>query len=257
MSGQERRKVMKIVDYWKETDKKIKIIAICGFAGICLLGIFIFYASHRLNDVVVEGNSYYTDDEIKDMILNDAFSSNTLLIGLIDLDEKAENIPFIQSVSVKRLSRNKIAIQVSEKKLIGYVQYLDGYMYFDESGIVQESTTELLENIPYVEGLFFDSVVLGEKLPVSSKSVFNTILTVTLMCQKNEIVPDRIVFDEEYQITLFYGDIEVNIGEDDYLEEKITRLAGILPKLEGKQGLLHLENVNSESIDITFEQKTG
>ena len=37
----------------------------------------------------------------------------------------------------------------------------------------------------------------------------------------------------------------------------MTRVSAILPKLSGKKGILHLENVNDKSKTITFEQDLG
>ena len=47
------------------------------------------------------------------------------------------------------------------------------------------------------------------------------------------------------------------LGKDEYLEDKMTRVSAILPKLSGKKGILHLENVNENSKTITFEQDLG
>ena len=135
-------------------------------------------------------------------------------------------------------------IHVREKELIGYVKFLDGNLYFDRNGIVQVSTTEELENIPNVEGLKLDKVGVGEKIPGLDKSSLSLILSVTKMLEKGDEKPDRLVLDEKGQLVLYYGKVEARMGSDKNMDEKMSRLLGIIPQLGGMEGVLHLENVD-------------
>ena len=73
--------------------------------------------------------------------------------------------------------------------------------------------------------------------------------------QKNEMIPDHIQFDSSYSISLIYGDITVQLGKDEDLEEKMNRVIAILPKLTGKKGILHMESVSTDT--NTFEEREG
>ena len=75
-----------------------------------------------------------------------------------------------------------------------------------------------------------------------------------LFC-KNDKVPDHIEFEDDGQISLVYGDITVKLGKDEYLEDKMTRVLAILPMISEKKGILHAENVNDNSKNITLEQE--
>ena len=57
-----------------------------------------------------------------------------------------------------------------------------------------------------------------------------------------------------YNLTLYYGDIRVTLGPDTLLEEKITRVAAILPKISGKSGVLHLEDYSKDTVNIIFTE---
>ena len=72
-----------------------------------------------------------------------------------------------------------IKIEVYEKALAGYVEYLDRFMYFDRDGIVVESSTERTNGIPLVAGLSFDHVVLYQPLPVEDMGIFQDILNIS------------------------------------------------------------------------------
>ena len=111
--------------------------------------------------------------------------------------------------------------------------------------------------MPFFDGIEVSHVIEGEKLPIKGSSVLTTAVALSTIFQKNDAIPDHIEFDTSYQITLTYGDIRVMLGKDEYLEDKMTRVSAILPKLSGKKGILHLENVNDNSKTITFEQDLG
>ena len=44
------------------------------------------------------------------------------------------------------------------------------------------------------------------------------------------------------------------LGEDADMDQIIMRLTGVLPHLEGKSGVLHMENFSEANKDITFEE---
>lgn len=60
------------------------------------------------------------------------------------------------------------------------------------------------------------------------------------------------------EIILVYnnGNIHCNLGRDTLLEEKITRVAAILPKLSDFTGILHLEDYETDITNIIFSKET-
>ena len=68
-------------------------------------------------------------------------------------------------------------------------------MYFDKDGIVVESSTEEYENVPEIDGLKFDSIVLNAKLDTGNPEVYNTILELTHSFDKYDIQVDKVYFD--------------------------------------------------------------
>ena len=111
-----------------------------------------------------------------------------------------------------------------------------------------------MKEAPLVTGLSFDSAQLHEILPVADKSVFYTILGISRMINKYDITPDAVNFDENMQITLTYKELTVDLGADQQIEEKLARVAAILPSLEGKSGILHMEDYDGSSQNIVFSQ---
>ena len=124
-----------------------------------------------------------------------------------------------------------------------------------------ESATEFhaaVTDVPRVVGIPMKNVKLGKKISVPDKSVFNTILGITRMVEKYQILPEIVSFDEKLNITLVYfdGAVHCQLGKDSLLEEKITRVAAILPKLESETGILHLEDYTVETTNIIFSKES-
>ncbi|MDD5805392.1 cell division protein FtsQ/DivIB [Blautia sp. HCP3S3_H10_1] len=232
--------------------------AIWGALGAVLLaGLVFFFSYFHVTNVEVMGTTRYSDEEIKTMALQGAFTDNSVLAVLLHSRVDVQDVPFVEGFNITSLSHNSICVSVREKKAVGCIPYLDSYVYFDRNGTFIESSKNRDELVPFFDGIEVSHVIKGEKLPIKGSSVLTTAVALSTIFQKNNAIPDHIEFDANYQITLTYGDVKVMLGKDEYLEDKMTRVSAILPKLSGKKGILHLENVNDNSKTITFEQDLG
>ena len=236
--------------------RKLYRIIIEAAAGILLIFVLVFFLGFRVTGVQVEGNSFYTDDQIKNMILDVPMAKNSILAGFIDTEKSTKDEAMIDSITVSRVNRNTLLLQVKEKQMIGYIEFQGQCVNFDRQGIVQIITEEPLENVPKIEGIDVKEAVQGERLSGINTTKLNTILSVGKMLEKMEEKPDRLVFNDLNQLVLYYGTIEVRLGDDENMDEKINRLVGILPELEGMSGILHLENTTEDSESVVFDDAT-
>ena len=236
--------------------RKLYRIIIEAVAGILLIFVLVFFLGFRVTGVQVEGNSFYTDDQIKNMVLNAPIAKNSILAGFIDTEKSTKDEAMIDSITVSRVDRNTLLLQVKEKQMIGYIEFQGQCVNFDRQGIVQIITEEPLENVPKIEGIDVKEAVQGERLSGINTSKLNTILSVGKMLEKMEDKPDRLAFNDLNQLVMYYGTIEVRLGDDENMDEKINRLVGILPELEGMSGILHLENTTEDSESVVFDDVT-
>lgn len=232
--------------------KTKKIIAGVIAAGV-LVAAIAFFSYYKVNSVEVRGTSHYTDEEVKKMVLKGPMASNSVLAPLFCSTTKTEDIAYVDGFKVTQLNRNTICISVKEKKTVGCIRYLDSYVYFDRNGIFVEGSRTRDETVPYFDGIQVDKIVMDEKLDIKGDTVLNTAVALSTIFQKNDMIPDHIQFDSSYSISLIYGDITVQLGKDEDLEEKMNRVIAILPKIQGKKGILHMESVSTDS--NTFEEE--
>ena len=205
--------------------KKLYRILIEGIVCAVLIFILVFFVGFRVTKVEVKGNEFYSDKEIKRMVLDAPIAKNTILAMMIKTGEKTKDAQLIEKVTLKRKGMNTLVVQVKEKKLIGYFDYEGKYANFDRQGIVQIFTEAPIENVPYIEGLGVKEAKQGEKLQGINTKKLNSILSVGKMLEKTEQKPDRLVFNDMKQLVLYYGDIEVRLGNDENMDEKMNRLS--------------------------------
>lgn len=240
-------------DYERFTFKQRIIMsaaALLILAGAALAFVLIHF---RVTRVEVIGNHHYTEDEIRAMVLKDNFSDNSLLLNLKYRNRSIDNIPFIESMDVEVLGADSIRIMVYEKTLAGCVTYLGNYMYFDREGIVVESAPEATDGVPEITGLHFGFVQLYQKLPVENEEIFTEILNLTQLLEKYEIAADKIYFDRNMYVTLYFGQARVRLGDGTRIDEKIMQLSAIVPSIEGKKGVLDMSELNENTKTLTFE----
>lgn len=239
----------------KRISKKTWKYAGAVFGSLLTAGLIFFFAYFKVDEVEVMGSSHYSEKEVRKMVLRGPLASNSVLAPLLYTKRETEDIPFVKGYVVSQVNRNTICISVKEEKPVGCIPYLDSYIYFDRNGIFIESSKKRDETIPYFDGISVKHVIKDEELPIKGKTVLNTAVALATIFQKNETIPDHIEFDENYQISLLYGDITVMLGKDEFLEDKMTRAVAILPLIAGKKGILHLESVTDTVKTITFEEE--
>lgn len=235
----------------KKTGKKF-ILAAAVLAVLALL-LLILLGMCRIREVTVTGNDYYTKEEIADLIIQGAHQRNTIYLYLRYKYGKHQTIPFIDDFEVSIQSYDSITIRVYEKNIVGYVRYLGKNVYFDKDGIVVESSGEEMEGVPLISGLHFDRFAMYESLNVENTKVFDTILEITQLLEKYDLILDEIRFGSTGELNLQLGEVRVMLGGGEHLEEKIARLKQLEPDLLDKSGTLHMENYTDESMHISLE----
>lgn len=230
----------------------IIILAVLFIMAVCI-GIL---AMQRIDNksIIVEGNEKYTNDEMINFIFKSDWDKNPFVLYYKTKYGKQETIPFVDEYEVEIVSLNSVKITVYEKKIIGYVSYMGTNMYFDKDGTVVESSGEVLEGIPLVTGLQFDTIVLYEELPVGDDEIFSLILDTTQTLQKYGIGVDKLYISGGKEVTLYIGEIEVLLGKNEDLNDKIRSLNDMLPNLTGLSGTLDLRVYDENNTGYTFKK---
>ena len=234
---------------------KKKIVIILIFVAI-LGGIFAFCATRQLNlqfdadgnmtakegfRVSFVGSEKYSDKELANYLFTDKKSSNPFVFLFASKFGDGVEIPFIEAYDVELKGLNEYEVTFYEKSLVGYIEYMGSYKYFDKDGIVVESSTRLIEGVPYVTGIEVDYIVLHSRLPVDDERVFDLLLDLTQLLAKYEISVEKINISRDLEMKLYLGDVRVELGTKEDLSDKIMDLRDIIPKLDGVSGVLDMK----------------
>ena len=236
--------------------RKIGLYILLILILLIAAGVFIVMNVFTVENVVVEGNELYSSTQIENMVLNDEYSWNSLYVDLkyrfVDIGE----VPFVDTMEVSLDNPHTVHIKVYEKGMLGYlyINSIGQNAYFDKDGFVVETSTEVIDGVPKITGISCEEVVLYEKLQLENSDILRDLLNLTQTLKKYNLLPDEIQYDSNMEPVLYYGTIQVKIGAEDNLSQKVVRLAIILPQLDGLSGTLHLETWTPETTDIIWDR---
>lgn len=172
MKRKEKKRKKKRISLW------VKLLIIILLAGALYL-----FASSAFFDVAkfeVEGNNYYTEDEI--IIMGDCKTGENIFwgSGCSDIKNRLELDPYMEKVKVKRVLPDKIKIQLTERKQIGAIVYDDSYVVIDKNGIVLRKT-DVEPQLTLVRGLTINKLEPGQPIGVEEsvqlRQIMETIVT--------------------------------------------------------------------------------
>lgn len=236
--------------------RKIGLYILLILILLIAAGVFIVMNVFTVENAVVEGNELYSSTQIENMVLNDEYSWNSLYVDLkyrfVDIGE----VPFVDTMEVSLDNPHTVHIKVYEKGMLGYlyINSIGQNAYFDKDGFVVETSTEVIDGVPKITGISCEEVVLYEKLQLENSDILRDLLNLTQTLKKYNLLPDEIQYDSNMEPVLYYGTIQVKIGSEDNLSQKVVRLSIILPQLDGLSGTLHLETWTPETTDIIWDR---
>ena len=236
--------------------RKIGLYILLILILLIAAGVFTVMNVFTVENVVVEGNELYSSTQIENMVLNDEYSWNSLYVDLkyrfVDIGE----VPFVDTMEVSLDNPHTVHIKVYEKGMLGYlyINSIGQNAYFDKDGFVVETSTEVIDGVPKITGISCEEVVLYEKLQLENSDILRDLLNLTQTLKKYNLLPDEIQYDSNMEPVLYHGTIQVKIGSEDNLSQKVVRLSIILPQLDGLSGTLHLETWTPETTDIIWDR---
>lgn len=228
-----------------------------GIITAVILLIIVVVMSVRITTVTVTGNSRYTDQQMIDRVFAKGMDWNIAWCYLKEKTVEHVQIPFVEDYKIVFQGLTSVEIIVYEKSVAGYVSYMGSYLYFDKDGIIVESSSEKLEDVPWITGLSFGHIVLHEPLPLEDAGIFEQIMNLTQILEVHNIKVDRIHYTSDGQARLMIDEVEVILGTNQDMNGKIAELSDMLPKLEGLSGTLYLDTYdeNNRNMTYTFKKK--
>lgn len=246
-----------------------KKVIICLILMSIIGGFVFFCATRRINlsfdeggrldgdsgiTVKFSGSEKYTDEELSEYLFPTKKSANPFVFWFTSRFKDHVEIPFIEEYDVELDGLSHFNVTFYEKSLVGYIEYMGSYKYFDKDGIVVESSSRLIEGVPFVTGIDVEYIVLHSKLPVEDDKVFDLLLDITQLLNKYEIDVEKIFISKDLEIRLYLEKIRVELGDKKDLSEKIMDLKDILPNLSDVSGVLDMKILDVNGNGYTLKK---
>ena len=218
-----------------------RLLAVLLIIGIPAL---LFVSTFHIKKVDVVGSERYKAEQITEQIIQTKPDSNALFLYLKYRYFSNVNIPFVEKVDVEMVNNHSITINVYEKMVAGCVEFMGEYLYIDKDGIVVESSSIRLEDIPLIRGLQYDKIILNEKLELEEQKneLFDVIINLTQLIEKYDLGVDTISFSNKYEVTVDCAGIKVLLGKKDTYDEVLSELKNILKEAEGMELTIDMRN---------------
>ena len=225
--------------------------------GIIIIAVLVwfFVSAYRLENIEIKGLTRYTKEEFLDLISGKTARKNTLLFRFEQNRNGQKRIPYIEKYEVKAVGKKEISIRVYEKILVGCVNVMGQYMYFDKDGYVTETASELLPGIPLVKGLEFDRIVLYEPLKIQKSELYDVILNITKLVNEYGIPAISITFDKKGEVQLETEHLSVALGKRAAYDLQIQMLSDMIPSLGERNLYIDLSGYNGGEQDIIAKPK--
>jgi len=204
--------------------------------------VIIFISTFHIRKLEVAGEKRYTKEQIIAQVVETKLDSNALYLYLKYHFFAEVNMPFVEKIDVDMVDNHSVTIYIYEKMVAGCVEFMGEYLYFDKDGIVVESSSTKLEDIPIIKGLKFDKIILNEKLKVQKDELFDVIINMTQLIEKYDLAVDTVSFNNEYEVTLECRQIKVMLGKRDTYDEALSELKNILKEAEGMNITINMRN---------------
>lgn len=236
----------------RKNKKKLRLYALSViFLAIAIIALVVMLL-FRIQKIEIDGNQYCTDKEIREMVQDDKYSTNSLYVIGKYLTGHGKTYPCFERVKVSMGAPWILKVSVQEKPIIGYTEGKEDYLYFDQDGMIVKKDNQIMEGIPFVEGLDTDHEELYQPLKKEKSDIFEEILETSQELKKYDMNIKKIVCKND-RIYVYINKVCVSLGNQ-VSAEKIAQISPIMEKLGNKKGTLHLENYSEERKTITFNK---
>ena len=237
---------------YKKPRKRSVSVAILTFAVVVIAMVFLMSIFLRINDIRVEGNEHYTDEEIVKAIDIEQGDNLFFFDRFAAISRVFAKLPYVEEVSVTRQLPDRVVIRVEECKALAYIAVGDENWTIDHNcKVLGKATKDELGSLIRIEGIDPGTLLIGERLTTSDgddeavafvSSVLHQIQGRGMTAQVKSMD-----FADLIGAKLQYGNrFTVMIGGKSGIDHKFAMLESVLAQLkEGDIGIINVSDGTS------------
>lgn len=217
--------------------KKYKLLKVAGAAALFFAFLYLLGCTplFQVNGFDVEGNFSLTDEKVIALSGIEP-GDNIFYADLGGARRSLRQNPFVEDVTVRRRLPDRIAVELTERRSVGYIVTTDGYIQVGEDGrllAIQQSLSNY--SLPVISGLELSELpaiggfIQNEKLKQA--------LEVLQHCDQTLLnnIAELNVGQEYYILAYTNQKVEVRLGGLDNIEQRLQDLNQILTTVVGTQ----------------------
>ncbi len=226
------------------------MLVICAAAAVLIIT-----SLSNVKTIRIEGNRLTEAEPILEWYFPD--EKSRILSRLIIRNYLGRtNPPAFTSSKVTVTGLTECVLTVGEKDPLFTISVSDedGVLILTEDGAELVKTMETPAHIPHISGIHAMKDMPLLQPETDQPATFEALVRVLRILREYEVESDEI-FIKNGQFYLRFGLVNVNLGKDVYLKEKVIVLKSQVPQFEGLRGTLHLENYDGSEAEerFTFE----
>ena len=217
---------------------------------LILIGVVVFLRSSvfTITEIKVEGNVNVTEGKIIE--LAEISPEETLFkMNKKEICQRLTAYPFIAQAELKRELPDTLVISVTEREPLGFIVTANGYVQFDQEGMVLAVTGSMGKyNLPIITGI--NIAEIPSPGSVLNDASFTNALSIIKTCDKQLVnnIAEINSGQNSYVSAYTYQGIEIRVGTAEDIDLRMQNLKDILAQIQA-------ENINIadiEYIDIRF-----
>lgn len=189
----------------------ILVLIIGGTAGIMST------SSFDVANFEIEGNSYYSDEEI--MVMGDCKTGGNIFwgAGLSEIKERLSKDAYMEDVKVRRSLPSTVVIEITERKQTAAIVYGDNYVVIDQDGIVLRKTS-VEPKITVIRGLTISKLAVGETIETEETVLFRQTMEMLAAMQKGDLYFKKVEISKVQIKAYIYDHLLCEGSPEDLME---------------------------------------
>lgn len=228
----------------------IVLVVLLLITGV-ILSLTVFFPIKNLS---VTGSKIYEDEQLKKNC-GIKIGDNMFTVSASAVVENLKaNYPYVESIEIVRELPDTMKIKVKDAYEFSCYNVGEKYYTISQNNWVLEEKFEQHDTVFTVFGADVKCEI-GKKVEFENKDQYELVETIRKACESSNIELNEIIISNDVLLELKVAKrFKVNLGNENFLEEKIRHLSGMLESMsEDEMGSINLSIWSEEKPQGTFK----
>ncbi len=214
--------------------KKIYTYILMGVALVVLVFILLMLSPwFNIENIQIKGLERLDEASvIRDLKLDQ--TTSILNFNTLVAKKRLKDNYYIENINIEKEFPNSVKVNIKEREIVGYIPYINDYIYIDKTGLVVDIKSSYKEPLPIIYGLKFNKFIIGKKLKTDNEEAFSIVMEITNAIKKKEDLKGILKIDisDLNDIHLYMEKLDIILGKREAISIKMNILNEILKSFQ-------------------------